>query len=109
MKEKTTLEELNRCWRQHIDAWKNTSDSGASFCRKQGLNYYQFVYWRRKFSEGKKCPQSKPNETAGFSTVMMKSASLPATGLTLSLPNGLVIRDICESNIGMVRHLLEAL
>jgi hypothetical protein len=49
-----------------------------------------------------------PCESTGFARVLASRAELP-TGLSLALPNGLVIQDIGETNVGVVRQLLAVL
>jgi hypothetical protein len=44
----------------------------------------------------------------GFARVLASRSELP-TGLSLALPNGLVIQDIGEANVGVVRQLLAVL
>ena len=93
-------------WRQQVNSWKNTGQSQAKFCQANELPYHRFVYWRQKFERGPGSGQAK-RESGGFATVDYR----PETngGLTLSLPNGLVLRGICADNVPVVRQLLEQL
>lgn len=41
--------QLAQYWRDHIDAWNASKDSGVSYCKRNELIYHRFNYWRRKF------------------------------------------------------------
>ena len=90
-------------WKQHIEAWKLSGLSQIAFCNENDLPYHRFVYWRGKFggSTRQKTPRS------GFTSVNYRPES--ETGLSLSLPNGLVVRGICVDNLPVVRQLLDCL
>jgi len=34
-------------WRSRLEAWRESGESAASFCRSRRLSYAQFVYWQR--------------------------------------------------------------
>ena len=93
-------------WRQQVDNWKNSCQSQAKFCQANELSYHRFVYWRRKVERGRDGRQDK-RESGGFATVDYRDDA--NCGLTLSLPNGLVLRGISASNVSVVRQLLEHL
>ena len=92
-------------WQQQIEAWSQTELTGAKFCESEGLVYHQFVYWRRKLLEPSK-PKSKTKTSPsnGFSQVSVQSVE--SSGLTLSFPNGIVVRGIDASNIAVIQMLL---
>ena len=93
-------------WRQQVDIWKNSSQSQAKFCQANELSYHRFVYWRQKFERGPSGNHAKRG-SGGFATVDCRPEV--NGGLTLSLPNGLVLRGICADNVSVVRQLLEQL
>ena len=93
-------------WRQQVDNWKNSCQSQAKFCQANELSYHRFVYWRQKFERGPGGNQAKRG-SGGFATVDCRPEV--NGGLTLSLPNGLVLRGICADNVSVVRQLLEQL
>ena len=95
-------------WRGHIDAWRDSGGSGAAYCQLHQLAYHRFNYWRRKFQALDSPAQLTPCESTGFARVLANHSELP-TGLSLALPNGLVIQDIGETNVGVVRQLLAVL
>jgi hypothetical protein len=95
-------------WREHIDACRDSGSSGAAYCHLHQLAYHRFNYWRRKFQALDSQAQLTPCESIGFARVLTSRSELPA-GLSLALPNGLVIQDIGETNVGVVRQLLAVL
>ena len=97
--------DLPAYWKGRIEAWKRSGESQSQFCQANDLSYHRFVYWRRKF-EGAGRRQTK-QDSGGFATVDYRPAV--NGGLTLLLPNGLVVRGICTDNVSVVRQLLEQL
>lgn len=93
-------------WRQQVNNWKNSCQSQAKFCQANELSYHRFVYWRQKFERGPDNSQTA-RESAGFASVDYRPEL--NGGLTLSLPNGLVLRGISADNVPVVRQLLEQL
>ena len=106
MNDPTTPADLAAYWQQQIDHWKGTDQSQVKFCLANDLPYHRFVYWRRKFERGPSGRQEK-RESGGFATVDYRHDV--HSGLTLSLPNGLVLRGISADNVQLVRQLLEQL
>ena len=106
MKEPTRTEALADFWREHVDAWRSGSDSQAAYCKAHDLVYHRFVYWRRKYEADMLVP-GMPEISGGFAKVICEPAV--DTGLTLSLPNGLVLRGISAANVSVVRQLLDQL
>jgi len=101
-------DQLSQYWREHIDACRDSGSSGAAYCQLHQLAYHRFNYWRRKFQALDSQVQLTPCESTGFARVLASHSELP-TGLSLALPNGLVIQDIGETNVGVVRQLLAVL
>jgi hypothetical protein len=106
MGDPTTPTDSAAYWQQQIDQWKSSGQSQAKFCQTNDLSYHRFVYWRRKFERGPGGHQEK-RESGGFATVDYRHDA--NSGLTLSLPNGLVLRGISAGNVSVVRQLLEHL
>ena len=93
-------EDLATYWKGQTEAWKGSGLSQIKFCQANNLSFHRFVYWRRKFEGGGR--QSRATSTGGgFATVDYR----PETSccLTLSLPNGLVVRGICAGNVSVVQ------
>ncbi len=40
-------------WREILDAFERSGQSGTVFCREQGMVYSTFCIWRRRLREGK--------------------------------------------------------
>jgi hypothetical protein len=106
MSDPATPTDLAAHWQQHIDQWKDSGLSQPKFCQANDLTYHRFVYWRRKFERGPGGDQGE-RESGGFATLNYRPDV--NNGLTLSLPNGLVLRGIRSDNILVVRQLLEHL
>jgi hypothetical protein len=103
MNDITDPAKLAAYWKEQVDAWKSAGTSQIKFCQANELSYHRFVYWRRKFEGG---PGGR-QESGGFATVDYRQDV--SDGLTLSLPNGLVLRGISADNVSVVRQLLEQL
>ena len=103
-----TSDQLSQYWHEHIDACRDSGSSGAAYCQLHQLAYHRFNYWRRKFRELDSRAQLAPCESTGFARVLASRSDSPS-GLSLALPNGLVIQDISETNVGVVRQLLAVL
>jgi len=93
-------------WKEQVGAWKCAGTSQIKFCQTNELSYHRFVYWRRKFERGPGGRKER-QESGGFATVDYRQDV--SGGLTLSLPNGLVLRGISADNVPVVRQLLEQL
>ena len=102
----TEPKELATYWKRQVEAWKQSGLSQNKFCKSNGLSYHRFVYWRGKF-EGVTRGRRTKESSGGF--VAVKHPPGGDYGLTLSLPNGLVMRGICSENLLVVRQLLEEL
>ena len=106
MNDVTHPQPLDVYWQQQVEAWKLSDLSQAEFCKVNGLIYHRFVYWRGKFEGVTRGPHAKQSR-GGFAAVNVRHDV--DRGLTLSLPNGLVMRGICSENLSVVRQLLEQL
>lgn len=96
-------------WKQRIEAWKETEQSQKEFCGVHDLAYHCFVYWRKKFdgdtARGKRVRRNRARVGGGFAAVVREAPT--DAGLTLALPNGLILRGICATNVAVVRALLD--
>ena len=104
MKELTRSEALAYYWQEHIEAWRSGSDSQVAYCKAHDLVYHRFVYWRRKCDTAMPAPDVR-KISGGFAKVICEPEV--DTGLTLSLPNGLVLRGINATNVSVVHQLLD--
>ncbi len=99
---------LSQYWRKHVNNCRASGESVAAYCEHQQLVYHRFIYWRRKFQQQDSRSQLVPSESAGFSRVVTSYCDSPPE-LSLALANGLVIQDISEANVCVVRQLLAVL
>jgi hypothetical protein len=92
-------------WRQQVTAWQDSGQSQQAFCKAAGLNYPQFLYWRRKIQK-----ESDPQETrsSGFVSVSLTNNSAN-DGLSIRLANGCEVRGIQANNLPLVQSLLGVL
>ncbi len=95
-------------WREQITTWQASGLSGQVFCQQQQLTYHQFVYWRQKYRTDNPPQQAT---APGFANVIADTShihTVPA-GLTLSLPNGLVISGFNDHNVTLLSAILRQL
>ena len=97
---------LSAYWQQQMTAWEQSGQSQKSFCEQRELNYHRFGYWRRKFLEQSLAGTVKQSNT--FIPVQHLHADT-VSGLSLTLPNGIVIQGIEQHNLPVVRQLLQPL
>jgi len=104
--------QLQDYWAIELQQWIESGLSGLQYCKDNRLSYSRFTYWRKKLSI-----QSKPTSKArtgksGFVQVVTRpTQELPAAeiGLTMTLPNGIVLQGIREEHVKLVGQLLRQL
>ncbi len=106
MNDESNPQAVEAYWKEQVEAWKHTDMSQAKFCQDNGLIYHRFGYWCRKFN-GATEPELTKRNGGGFTAVNPKREV--DCGLSLSLPNGLVMRGIRAENLPVVRQLLDQL
>ncbi|RLA48973.1 MAG: hypothetical protein DRR42_16150 [Gammaproteobacteria bacterium] len=82
-----------------VETWRGSGISQRKFCNANDLSYTRFIYWHGKFERGSGSSQAKC-QSSSFATVNYRPEV--SGGLTLSLPNGLVLRGICADNVPVV-------
>ena len=97
-------EQLSRYWLERIAAWEQSGQSQKSFCHQHELNYHRFGYWRRKFIE-----QNRTEQLGNGFVPVQPLPDKAASGLSLTLPTGILIQGIEHDNLAVVRQLLEQL
>lgn len=90
-------------WLDIIQQWQRSALSGAEFCLQRDLVYHQFQYWKQKLGKA----QAQNPHKAASAFVQVASAPVSHEGITITLPGGIVIRGLNESNIGLIRRILE--
>ncbi len=96
-------ESLSDFWNQQIKQWQQTDQSQIVYCRTHHLNYHRFTYWRRKLASTGQI--TKPPVRSRF--IPVKTCSTIAQELTVTLPNGAILRGIAADNLSIVKQLLE--
>lgn len=103
------LDELNTYWMQQVTAWKSSGMPQSTFCQKHDLIYHRFIYWKLKF-EG----LSQPLPVAAKKSEFVKVHPAPSgfhrdSGLALSLPNGMMLKGLSDSNLSLACQLIKQL
>jgi len=94
-------------WQPHIQQWKRSKQTQVAFCREHKLNFHQFNYWLRKEEPVK--ARKKPVSPSSPFIPVVKQQPTVRSGLSLSLPNGMVLQGINTDNLPMLKKLLEVL
>lgn len=42
--------ENQKQWEERIEDWKGSALSGAAWCRREGVTYCQFLYWKSRLT-----------------------------------------------------------
>ena len=93
-------------WTQQIQHWQQSGASQSAYCRDHKLSYHRFTYWRRKLAPSAARDRLKrPGVSSGFAPVEPLSA-VPSSGLTATLPNGVLLQGITLDNLDTVKPLL---
>jgi len=98
-------------WKPIISAWRASGLSQSAFCRKQDLNRPRFTYWRAKIL-GKTHKGDQPSTTQPdvSAFVPVQTSNCPgASGLRVSLPNGMILSGIDEHNVALLKAIIQAL
>ena len=99
-----TTQERADFWRQQITAWLDSGLSGHAFCKQQALVYHQFAYWRKKLEQ----PVAS-DSFPGFARVAMPAPVATDGGLTLTLPNGIILSGLHLGNIDLLGAIMRQL
>ena len=73
-------------WQERIDQWGQSEANAAQFCREQGLNYCNFMHWKKKLT--------KPQAPSTFIPITEERFSFQANGI-----------DFCVDENTPVEHL----
>jgi len=91
-------------WQQHIQQWKTAQQTQIAYCRAHSLNVPQFNYWVRKERSANAQKNRKATSPSPFIPVV-KHQRAPS-GLSLSLPNAVMLQGIDTGNLSTVKQLL---
>ncbi|GMR16805.1 MAG: hypothetical protein BMS9Abin31_1190 [Gammaproteobacteria bacterium] len=93
-------------WQQHVLQWRESQQSQIAYCKEHTLDFPRFNYWLRKYDPLK--PEKEPiRKPSAFIPVVTHQA--PVSGLSLSLPNGMMVQCIDSNNLGTVKQLVDIL
>ena len=106
-------QEQKAVWIDHFNAHRNSGLSQQAYCEQQSLKSNQFWYWKNKIEGSTKTYRktTRQNTSArqqGFVPVQI-SPQPSKQGLTISLPNGIVLSGIDEQNHLLVHQLIGVL
>lgn len=48
MSDSTTNEISESQWREHLDTWARSGLSQSAYCRREGVSFHRFRYWKSK-------------------------------------------------------------
>jgi hypothetical protein len=101
----TTENTLKQTWEVRLDIWSKSGLSKSAYCKRDGINYHQMIYWSRKLSSRSNTkPMTgvrKPESSSGFAAVAPPQQN-PLKGVSIRLPNGIEIFGIEEQRIGPI-------
>lgn len=95
-------------WREHFTCWRESGLSQSEYCHQAGLSRHRFKYWRRKLEPSTLKKRRTKKRGSGFVPVQVQPSTLES-GLTLTLPNGMVLRGIKAGNVELVGRLVAQL
>lgn len=72
-----TLQDKRIEWKTRYDAWKESEQSIAKWCRDQEVNVHQMYYWVKRFENDQASPELKPTQ---WMTVQVDNGALSLEG-----------------------------
>jgi len=78
--------EKRRCWENHIEQWKKSGLTQASYCRKTDLKIKSFTYWKSRFKK-KNLPELVQIPADPFSTPSILKLNI-GSGFQIEIPDG---------------------
>ncbi|HDS1211195.1 IS66 family insertion sequence element accessory protein TnpA [Shewanella algae] len=96
-----------QCWLEHVQAWQQSNQTQAEYCRLHDLKQHQFGYWKRKQQESTSAVQQQVS--SGFAVAQFETFTTSHQGLAAILPDGTRLSDINASNVHVAAQLLEVL
>lgn len=111
MTNKTSRSQQRRTfWRAHLEAWSDSGLRQSDYCRIHGLAPQQFSHWKHKLlSPARRDSNCTSNKARGFVQVHQAHGGHEGSGLSIALPNGLMIRGIDQNNLTIAAQLIQAL
>jgi len=82
----------------YIRRWENSGINQKDFCKKEGINYYKFKYWKtQQNKEHRVVKQSNVDLPQDFISVNISSLEKYFSGVEITFPNG--VRLNCEQGL----------
>lgn len=95
-------------WHEHFARWRESGLSQSDYCRQAGLSRHKFKYWRRKLEPASLKKRRHKKRDSGFVPLQVQPAPREP-GLSLSLPNGMILHGIDAANVELVTRLVSKL
>jgi len=99
-----TSPEHRKAW---LDAFEQTSMSGAAFARLHGIRYTTFAHWRQTRRRERQAAEKKP--ATFFEEVEVRRPDPDAVGLNITLPGGASVTVTRPEQFPLVATLLKYL
>ena len=86
---KSSMSEQETYWKTMSEEWSSSGEPQKQFCKRKGINYNRFVYWRSYFlkAQGKSRSQFKALKVAPPKPMNRLQAMMQ-----LQLPNGVKLQ-----------------
>lgn len=68
-----------------IERWQQSKLSQVQFCKQEGISYYRFQYWRKKFGQENNWHQPAAD---GFVKLKVKDPMQTAAAIEIHFPGG---------------------
>ena len=94
--------------RQVLEAFEQSGLSGVQFAQQCGVKYPTFASWLKKHRESKVDPGSGIPKGGSFLLAEIRD-DVPAVGMSVNLPGGMVARASTREEIALLAELIKAL
>jgi len=99
--------ERQKTWQAHIDAWRCSGLTQQAYCDKQGIRPNQLWYWKRRLApKADTTPNNSVKQPSAFIPLHVEHPPQATQGLSVALPNGIVIQGVTESTLKSLKPLL---
>ena len=86
-----------------VEQWQNSSQSRKQFCREHSININTFIYWTQKY---KKYQSENNNSNFVELKITENNPKKSDTPIKLIYPNGVQAEISANTNIGLIRSLI---
>ena len=105
--------DLKEQWQQRLQSWRESGLNQKQWCEQNNIRQPQFWYWKKKLEEMPAALSHKSKNTPAFVPVALASTPTPReaepTSLAITLPNGLMVSGIDQSNLSLASQLIGVL